>query len=141
MKPLTIKNLNDYEAAADELLHAFPNNRFFCLQGEMGAGKTTFIKAICKRLGVMDNTSSPTYSLINEYIGDHQQKIFHFDFYRIKNIEEAYDIGYEDYFYSGAYCFIEWPEKIESLIPDDAIKISIQIEPQARLITATGLRS
>jgi tRNA threonylcarbamoyladenosine biosynthesis protein TsaE len=90
----------------------------------MGAGKTTFVKAICEELGVEDVITSPTFAIVNEYEA-HDQSIFHFDFYRIKRLEEVYDMGYEDYFYSGALCFIEWPELIEDLLPEDAVKVTI----------------
>ena len=108
------------------------------LIGYMGAGKTTFVKAICEELGVEDVITSPTFAIINEYsIDNHDiqrstfnvQRIYHFDFYRIKKLEEVYDMGYEDYFYSGALCFIEWPELIEEILPDDAVRVSI-IEQQ-----------
>lgn len=95
--------------------------------GEMGAGKTTLIKEICKSLGVSDITSSPSFSLINEYLIKEDKSIFHFDFYRINHIEEAYDIGYEDYFYSNSLCLIEWPEKIETLLPEDITRVKISI--------------
>jgi len=91
----------------------------------MGAGKTTFIKAICRFLGVPDSVHSPTFSLINEYQTATGEPVFHFDFYRIKKIEEVYDIGYEDYIYSGSYCFLEWPGLIEPLLPQDAVRVSI----------------
>jgi tRNA threonylcarbamoyladenosine biosynthesis protein TsaE len=90
----------------------------------MGAGKTTFVKAICEELGVEDVITSPTFAIVNEYEA-HDQSIYHFDFYRIKRLEEVYDMGYEDYFYSGALCFIEWPELIEDLLPEDAVKVTI----------------
>jgi len=112
--------------------------RDFAFYGKMGAGKTTFVKAICEELGVEDVITSPTFAIINEYsIDNHDiqrstfnvQRIYHFDFYRIKKLEEVYDMGYEDYFYSGALCFIEWPELIEEILPDDAVRVSI-IEQQ-----------
>ncbi len=93
----------------------------------MGAGKTTLIKAVCKELGVQDTVQSPTYGLVNEYVSPSAGKIYHFDFYRIKDETEAMDIGYEDYFYSGAYCFVEWPSKIPSLLPAIYLKISINL--------------
>ena len=96
----------------------------FAFYGKMGAGKTTFIKAICEELGVDDVITSPTFAIINEYSGK-DETIYHFDFYRIKKLEEVYDMGYEDYFYSGALCFIEWPELIEEVLPEDAVKVQI----------------
>ena len=92
----------------------------------MGAGKTTFVKAICEELGVNDVITSPTFAIVNEYEA-HDASIYHFDFYRIKKIEEVYDMGYEDYFYSGGLCFIEWPELIEDLLPEDAVKVTISV--------------
>jgi tRNA threonylcarbamoyladenosine biosynthesis protein TsaE len=101
----------------------------------MGAGKTTFVKAICESLGVDDVITSPTFAIINEYHAD-DRVIYHFDFYRIKKLEEVYDMGYEDYFYSGSLCFIEWPELIEELLPEDAVKVSIKENPDgSRTVT------
>jgi tRNA threonylcarbamoyladenosine biosynthesis protein TsaE len=108
--------------AAKQFVNAIGNHRVFAFYGHMGAGKTTFIKAICEELGVKDVITSPTFAIVNEYDGP----IYHFDFYRIKKLEEVYDMGYEDYFYSGALCFIEWPELIEELLPTDAVKVSIR---------------
>jgi len=127
MNSIQVKNLSGYQSAAKRLLDENPGKKIFAFYGEMGAGKTTFIKEICKQLGVNDNTSSPTFSIINEYIGNGGQKIYHFDFYRIKNIEEAYDMGYEDYLYSNAFCFIEWPEKIKELLPENTVSVTIAI--------------
>ena len=105
------------------------------LYGPMGAGKTTFIKYLCEQLGVKDSTSSPTFSIVNEYDSDNGL-IYHFDFYRIKDEQEAFDFGYEEYFYSGAYCFIEWPEKIPNLLPEEAKEIQISIvDPDTRKIS------
>ena len=100
----------------------------------MGAGKTTFIKSICEELGVKDVMSSPTFSIVNEYRSAAGEKIYHFDFYRIKNISEAYDLGYEDYFYSNAFCFIEWPEKIQELLPKEAVKVKLSVVGEQRKI-------
>ena len=97
----------------------------FAFYGEMGAGKTTFIKAICEELGVEDVITSPTFAIVNEYSLADGDCIYHFDFYRIKKLEEVYDMGFEDYFYSGALCFIEWPELIEEVLPEDAVKVNI----------------
>lgn len=94
--------------------------------GEMGVGKTTFITALCKELNVIDNVTSPSFAIINEYATDNSDKlIYHFDFYRIKSLKEAFDLGYEDYFFSGNYCFIEWPEKVESILPEDCLIVRI----------------
>ncbi|CDS91932.1 MULTISPECIES: tRNA (adenosine(37)-N6)-threonylcarbamoyltransferase complex ATPase subunit type 1 TsaE [Sphingobacterium] len=123
---IEVNQLSELDHAAKLLLNSFPDDRVFLFYGNMGAGKTTFIKALCKVLEVEDNTSSPTFSIVNEYSSS-QGPIFHFDFYRIKEEEEAYDFGYEDYFYSGNYCFVEWPNRIPNLLPDDAKTIEIEI--------------
>lgn len=99
----------------------------------MGAGKTTFIKALCEELGVDDVITSPTFAIVNDYTAEDDQHIYHFDFYRIKKLEEVFDMGYEDYFYSGSLCFIEWPELIEEILPGDSIKVTItQLEDGSR---------
>lgn len=123
---IEVNQLSELDHAAKLLLKSFPDDRVFLFYGNMGAGKTTFIKAICEVLEVQDNTSSPTFSIVNEYKSS-KGPIFHFDFYRIKEEEEAYDFGYEDYFYSGNYCFVEWPNKIPNLLPEDAKIIEIEI--------------
>ncbi len=134
---IIVKSESDLLPAARELLKAFPEGRVFAFYGDMGAGKTTFIKAICHSLGVMDIVQSPTFSIINEYKTSTGESIFHFDFYRIKKLEEVFDIGYEDYIYSGDYCFVEWPELIESLLPDDAIRIRISGDPERMIESLT----
>ncbi|HEX7410529.1 MAG TPA: tRNA (adenosine(37)-N6)-threonylcarbamoyltransferase complex ATPase subunit type 1 TsaE, partial [Bacteroidales bacterium] len=98
----------------------------FAMYGRMGAGKTTFIKAICRRLGVTDIVNSPTFSIVNEYRTTHGESIYHFDFYRLKHTAELLDIGYEDYFFSDSYCLLEWPEKIEELLPAGCIRVNIE---------------
>ena len=123
---IRIENLDNIRAAAREFIENMGDARVFAFYGKMGAGKTTFVKAICEELGVEDVITSPTFAIINEYEGE--ETIYHFDFYRIKKLEEVYDMGYEDYFYSGALCFIEWPELIEELLPEDAVKVSITEE-------------
>ena len=125
MSELRIKSEAELPAAARKLLESRPDARVFAISGEMGAGKTTFIKAICKVLGVPDIVQSPTFAIVNEYKRTNGESVFHIDFYRIKKAEEAFDIGYEDYVYSGHYCFIEWPELVEGLLPEDAVKVSI----------------
>jgi tRNA threonylcarbamoyladenosine biosynthesis protein TsaE len=121
-----IKSLSEINHIAARFLEAHPADRIFAFYGEMGAGKTTFIKALCEEMQVLDYVTSPTFSLINEYQTENNHTIFHFDFYRIKNLDEAYDLGYEDYFYSGSYCFIEWPEMVESLLPSITVKVIIK---------------
>jgi len=119
--------------AAGALLKEFPGARVFAFYGGMGAGKTTFIKALCAVLGVADIVQSPTFSIVNEYKTTAGDSIYHFDFYRIKKTGEVFDIGYEDYLYSGSYCFMEWPELIESLLPDDAVKVRISGETEREI--------
>ena len=137
MFSIKIKTLKDLEKSAAELINQFPGSRVFAFYGKMGAGKTTFIQALCKVLESNDNVTSPTFALINEYQTPINGSIFHFDFYRIKNLEEAFDLGYEDYLYSGSYCFIEWPEKIESILPENLVEVKIEIaEDESRMISA-----
>ena len=127
---LTCASLSDLVPAAKQIIEAFPASRVFALYGSMGAGKTTFIKAACAALGVSDIVQSPSFSILNEYKTTLGNSIYHFDFYRIRKIEEVYDIGYEDYLYSGNYCFIEWPEFIEELMPEGTVGIRISGDPQ-----------
>jgi tRNA threonylcarbamoyladenosine biosynthesis protein TsaE len=127
---IKIQDIEHIREAAREFIEHIGERRVFAFYGKMGAGKTTFVKAICEELGVDDVITSPTFAIINEYTPSSlllppSSKIFHFDFYRIKKLEEVYDMGYEDYFYSGALCFIEWPELIEEILPDDAVRVSI----------------
>ncbi len=138
---IQIKSINEIREAARQFVSEIGNRRVFAFYGTMGAGKTTFIKAVCEELGVTDVITSPTFAIVNEYSPSSDllpsSKIYHFDFYRIKKLEEVYDMGYEDYFYSGALCFIEWPELIEELLPEDAVKVSIvEQEDGSRLVTA-----
>ena len=134
MISIEIKDLEHISEAAREFIQHIGEHRVFAFYGKMGAGKTTFVKAVCEQLGVDDVITSPTFAIVNEYSGKTQ--VYHFDFYRIKKLEEVYDMGYEDYFYSGALCFIEWPELIEDLLPDDAVRVSIaEQEDGSRLVT------
>ncbi|MFV0418047.1 MAG: tRNA (adenosine(37)-N6)-threonylcarbamoyltransferase complex ATPase subunit type 1 TsaE [Dysgonomonas sp.] len=133
---IKIESLDKINDAAIEFIQAMGDNTVFAFHGEMGAGKTTFIKAICENLGVTDSINSPTFAIVNEYRSDSAELIYHFDFYRINKIEEAFDFGYEDYFYSGSLCFIEWPEKIESLLPNDTVNVHVKVqEDSSRTIT------
>jgi tRNA threonylcarbamoyladenosine biosynthesis protein TsaE len=134
MKEIICKSIGDLSYAARQLLDFAEDRTIFAFSGDMGAGKTTFIKAICQQLGTEDPVTSPTYSLVNEY---HTADgiIYHFDFYRLKNEQEAFDMGYEDYLYSGNLCFIEWPEKISNLLPEGAVKVNLSVKQQNRIIT------
>lgn len=154
---IRITDIEHIREAAREFIKHIGNHRVFALYGAMGAGKTTFVKAICEELGVEDVITSPTFAIVNEYslplspskrMGDNEEaklpflleeaggRLYHFDFYRVKKLEEAYDMGYEDYFYSGALCFIEWPELIEDILPDDAVRVSIiEQKDGCRLVT------
>jgi len=121
-----IKSLDTIRDTAREFIKNMEGRTVFAFYGAMGAGKTTFVKAVCEELGVKDVVNSPTFAIINEYEVDGKERIFHFDFYRINKPEEAFDFGYEDYFYSGSICFIEWPEKIEALLPENCVKVTIE---------------
>ncbi len=127
---LTIKSLDTIRETAREFVANMGKATVFAFYGQMGAGKTTFIKAVCEELGVEDVITSPTFAIVNEYQSERTgTPIYHFDFYRIKKLEEVYDMGYEDYFYSGAPCFLEWPELIDDILPDDAVKVTIAEAP------------
>ena len=125
MDTLTIKSLDELNPAAQSFADAIGERRVFAFYGAMGTGKTTFIRAVCEALGVNEPVTSPTFSIVNEYKTAAGAKVFHFDFYRIRRLEEAYDIGFEDYLYSGDLCFIEWPELVEELLPADAVEVRI----------------
>jgi len=123
---IKIQDLSDIRLAAREFITAIGSKKLIAFYGRMGAGKTTFIKAICEELGVSDVITSPTFAIVNEYADGEGYPVYHFDFYRIKRIEEVYDLGYEDYFYSGCLCLMEWPELIEDLLPAEALRVSIE---------------
>jgi len=123
---LNSSSISQLLAIASEIIKFATNSRIFLLYGDMGAGKTTLIKSLCQCLGTNEPVTSPTFSIVNEY-SDTNNKIYHFDFYRLKNQTEALDMGYEEYFYSDAYCFIEWPEKIPDLLPEHYISIRIEV--------------
>lgn len=126
---ILLKNVEGIDKAAHEFIDAMGDRTIFAFYGKMGAGKTTFIKAVCEALGVKDVINSPTFAIVNEYMSGNDEPIYHFDFYRIKRQEEVLDIGYEDYIDSGCVCFMEWPELIEDLLPEDAVKVSIDELP------------
>lgn len=123
---IKIDSIDMIQEAAKEFVAQMGDNKVFAFYGKMGAGKTTFIKAICEELGVEDVVNSPTFAIVNEYTDGEGEPIFHFDFYRIKKESEAYDIGFEEYVYSGHLCFMEWPELIEDLLPEDTVRVSIE---------------
>lgn len=122
---LTITSIETIQETVKEFINAIGKHRVIAFYGKMGAGKTTFIKALCEELGVCDVITSPTFAIVNEYSAA-GENIYHFDFYRIKKIEEVYDMGYEDYMYSGDLCLIEWPELIEDLLPEDTLRVTIE---------------
>jgi tRNA threonylcarbamoyladenosine biosynthesis protein TsaE len=135
MPEVIVNSLSELPTAAVQLLEAIGDRNVLAFYGEMGAGKTTFIKAFCVALGVKETISSPTFSIVNEYLSATGRKIYHFDFYRIKDINEAFDMGYEEYLYSDALCLIEWPEKIEALLPENVFPVSITSDTHKRIIT------
>lgn len=131
---LTCNSLSEIDTVAASVLAAVKSHKIILFKGEMGAGKTTLIKAICHQLGVENNISSPTFSIVNEYVTNKGEPVFHFDFYRIKNVREAYDMGYEEYFFSGNYCLIEWPEMIKDLINFDTAIVQVEAIDEIRRI-------
>ena len=133
---ITINGLDTIRSAARQFIENIGRSRVFAFYGKMGAGKTTFVKALCEELGCDDVITSPTFAIVNEYTDGEQQPVYHFDFYRIKKLEEVYDMGYEEYFYSGALCLIEWPELIEDVLPDDTVCVTIEEQADgSRLLT------
>ncbi|MDF1573957.1 MAG: tRNA (adenosine(37)-N6)-threonylcarbamoyltransferase complex ATPase subunit type 1 TsaE [Bacteroidales bacterium] len=125
MKTITISSLKEIDTAAGSFLEAAGEHTVIAFSGELGAGKTTFIQAICRNLGIEVEVNSPTFSLVNEYFTPKGDSIYHFDLYRIESAGELFDMGYEEYFYSGSLCLIEWPEKASVLIPHDALRVNI----------------
>ncbi len=123
-------HLSQLSEVAAQFIDRAGHEQIWLIEGEMGAGKTTFIKALCLQLGVIDSMSSPTFSIVNEYLTSGSKHVFHFDFYRLKSEREAIDIGIEDYFYSGAYCFIEWSERVKNLIPERHVLVAIHPKTQ-----------
>ena len=124
---IQLNSLTGLVPVSNQLLALASDVPIWCFYGEMGAGKTTLIKAICDQLGVTDSMSSPTFSIVNEYETKSRETIYHFDFFRIRTQQEALDIGIDDYFYSGNYCFVEWPEKVLGLLPEHHVEISIKL--------------
>lgn len=126
MKQITVHSLSELPRVANQIIQSIKDFKIIAVYGPLGVGKTTMIKEICKQMGVPDIVNSPTFALVNEYFTTNKKVIYHFDFYRINSIREAYDIGYEDFFFSGNFCFIEWPEKVEELLTDDVLKIVME---------------
>lgn len=134
MKKRVARSPNELLPIARTILNDTGGGQVFAIEGKMGAGKTTFIKALCDVLGVRENVSSPTFSLVNEYGDANGQPVFHFDFYRIKKIDEVFDIGYEEYFYSNRYCFIEWPEMVLELLPESYVYLIIEVNDSGQRV-------
>ena len=127
---IKIDSLENIADAAKKFLAEAGDRRVFAFHGGMGAGKTTFIKSLCSALGVTEVVASPTFAIVNEYMAQNGEPVYHFDFYRVKTMDEACDFGCEDYFYSGNYCFIEWPELVEPLLPDDTADVCITVDDE-----------
>ncbi len=127
---INIDSLENIADAAKKFLAEAGDRRVFAFHGGMGAGKTTFIKALCSELGVTEVVASPTFAIVNEYMAQNGEPVYHFDLYRVKTMDEACDFGCEDYFYSGSYCFIEWPELVEPLLPDDTADVCITVDDE-----------
>lgn len=128
MNELHLKSPETLNEQAQQFVAWFKKPCVVAFYAPMGAGKTTFIKAVCEVLGASDQVTSPTFALVNEYVATSGELIYHFDCYRIKNLTEAYDLGADEYFYSGHFCFVEWPEKIEELLPDDVVRVQIDVQ-------------
>ena len=127
MKKIEIESLSELPKVAEAVLEELRGRSVVLFRGPMGAGKTTLISRMAAALGAEDTVTSPTFALVNQYEGEGGRRIYHFDFYRINNVEEALDLGYEEYFYSGELCLVEWPEKIEPLLPEDAMTVTITV--------------
>ncbi|MBR2962283.1 MAG: tRNA (adenosine(37)-N6)-threonylcarbamoyltransferase complex ATPase subunit type 1 TsaE [Alistipes sp.] len=127
MKDITIDSLDELTTVARQIIDSLDGRNVVAFCGAMGAGKTTLISAIMEELGSADTVTSPTFALVNQYYTSERKAVYHFDFYRINNISEAFDMGYEEYFYSGDLCLIEWPERVEALLPDDVMVVRIEI--------------
>ena len=136
---IIVNCISELSEAAKVVLSEIKSNKIICFYGDMGVGKTTFIKEICRVLDVKDNVNSPTFSIVNEYLTSKKQIIYHFDFYRIKDKNEAFDLGYEEYLYSNNLCLIEWPEKVEELMPDNIVKILMTKDNENRIIETLDL--
>lgn len=135
MIPVQVSSPDGLGEVAARILEQCAERRVYALYGKMGAGKTTFVTALCKQLGVSDRVASPTYALVNEYLSRNGEPVYHFDFYRIEGEDEAYDMGFEEYLDSGMNCFIEWPERVESLLPSDVVRVHIEVHGEERLIS------
>jgi len=131
---IVVNCISELNKISQSIINRIGDKDIICFYGEMGVGKTTLIKVLCEKLGVKDNVSSPTFSIVNEYVSLDGESIFHFDFYRMEKEEEAFDMGYEDYFYNGDLCLIEWPEKVKSIIPEDIMRIDITKNKDQRII-------
>jgi len=136
MMEVEIQGIEQLHEVACNLLSTFKEERFFAFFGKMGVGKTTLIKEMCDVLGVKDVVCSPTFAIVNEYSTASEEPVYHFDFYRLKSVAEAYDIGYEEYFYSGCYCFTEWTEKVEELLPERYVRVEMEENDGVRLLKA-----
>ena len=135
MKEIKLNSLDDIRQVARTFLAEIGDNKLIAFYGHMGAGKTTFIKALCEELGVEDVVNSPTFAIVNEYTDREGESVFHFDFYRIKSLDEAFGIGFDNYMDSGCFCLMEWPEKVEEILPEETLRVEIsEVEDGTRLI-------
>ena len=133
---IIIQSIDTIGEAAQEFIAQMGDNKIFAFYGSMGAGKTTFVKALCEAMGVTDTVNSPTFAIVNEYDTPSGRPIYHFDFYRIKRLAEVYDMGYEDYFYGCGFCFIEWPELVEDLLPEETVTVTIEEQPDGTRVVS-----